>query len=434
MLKGLIFSSESYPSEEPKLFLRGENISQQQKDELLLILYDILKTHPNEHVLKILINLADKWISEHVVMPLTIEKNAQTKKQKQRETKKKVMEDVAEPVKKSRMKTADEVIYHILWDEKLKKEYFSVGYLDRFRGIVEKEFSAFSWEDISSVGIDVLVVPRHRIVYFKYKTLIIWHKAERLDLIFGSTGSTQKNIHEIIAEYEEHVSGKSLAEEATTVLVNPENTVDEEELEMRRKKPTHFLAVRITNEKILNKLADIQDTILKTEPGYLPCLAPPSTAHITLFVMGLDTAEHIADACRMLRESKEMLKKLNADDLTMYMKGLGNFNHRVLFVNIGLSEIFKNMVEDLKKIFKAGGISLRGDRGKFKPHLTIFKGADYVQDDITRSIIPEILNDKKYKNVEFGSQKIEEISLCAMAKEKTDDGYYQCLASVSSSD
>ena len=411
------------------MFIRGENISHQHKDELLLVLNDIVKSHPNEHVLKILINSAEKWISEHVVIPTTTERKPQVKKQEQMDQEKTVMEDVTEPVMKPQMKSANEVINHILWDEDLNKEHFSVGYLDRFRGIVEREFSAFSWEDTSSVGMDVLVIPRHRIVYFKYKTLTVWHKTEQLDLIFGSMGSTRNSIHEIIAEYEENVSSQSLVEEAVVVI--PENKLDDEELKRRRKKPTHFLAVRITNEKILNKLADIQDSILKTEPEYLPFLAFPTTAHMTLFVVGLDTAKHIDDACRMLQESKEMLQKLNVDDLTMQMKGLGSFDHSDLFMNIELSKMFENMVEDLKEIFRASGISMRGDLGKFTPHLTIFKDANHIQDNIAKSIIPEILNDKKYKNIEFGSQKIEEISLCAMGQKKTDDGYYQCVSSVS---
>ena len=61
------------------------------------------------------------------------------------------------------MKTADDVVKRILWDEKLDKDDFLVGYIDRFKGIQEKYFSAFSWEDLASVDYDVLAVPKHRI-------------------------------------------------------------------------------------------------------------------------------------------------------------------------------------------------------------------------------------------------------------------------------
>lgn len=91
--------------------------------------------------------------------------------------------------KKKPMKTAIDVIHRILWDDAFPTEKFIVGYLDRFLGVQEKPFTAFSWEDISSVDQDVLAIPKHRIQYFKYKSDIVWNKNERLDNIFGSTGN-----------------------------------------------------------------------------------------------------------------------------------------------------------------------------------------------------------------------------------------------------
>jgi uncharacterized protein (UPF0248 family) len=91
--------------------------------------------------------------------------------------------------KKAPMKTATDVISRILWDNKINPKDFTIGYLDRFIGIVEREFSDFSWEDIASVDYDVLSIPKHRIQYFKYCGDIVWDKRERIDNIFGSTGS-----------------------------------------------------------------------------------------------------------------------------------------------------------------------------------------------------------------------------------------------------
>ena len=68
--------------------------------------------------------------------------------------------------KKLPMRQATDVISRILWDPDLPSEEFTVGYLDRFVGIIEKPFSAFSWEDIASVGMNVLAIPKHRIQYF----------------------------------------------------------------------------------------------------------------------------------------------------------------------------------------------------------------------------------------------------------------------------
>ncbi|PVD24647.1 hypothetical protein C0Q70_15131 [Pomacea canaliculata] len=88
--------------------------------------------------------------------------------------------------KRAPLKTAEDVVNRVLWDDKLKKEDFFVGYLDRFKGTVEKNFSTFSWEDIATVDYNALAIPKHRIQYFKYRNENIWDKASRLDRVFGS--------------------------------------------------------------------------------------------------------------------------------------------------------------------------------------------------------------------------------------------------------
>jgi hypothetical protein len=43
-----------------------------------------------------------------------------------------------------------------------------VGYLDRFKGVMEEPFSSFSWgEDLASLDWDTLAIPQHRIQYFR---------------------------------------------------------------------------------------------------------------------------------------------------------------------------------------------------------------------------------------------------------------------------
>lgn len=103
--------------------------------------------------------------------------------------------------KKPSMKTAEDVISRLLWDTQVPAEQFSIGYLDRFLGILEEPFTSFSWEDLASVGPGVLAIPKHRIHYFKYRDRIVWDKTSRTDDVFGSTGSG-KTILEVIKEDE----------------------------------------------------------------------------------------------------------------------------------------------------------------------------------------------------------------------------------------
>ncbi|XP_039191084.1 leukocyte receptor cluster member 9 isoform X2 [Crotalus tigris] len=101
--------------------------------------------------------------------------------------------------KKPAMKTAEDVISRLLWDTQVPAEQFSIGYLDRFLGILEEPFISFSWEDLASVGPGVLAIPKHRIHYFKYRDRVVWDKVSRTDDVFGSTGSG-KTILEVMKE------------------------------------------------------------------------------------------------------------------------------------------------------------------------------------------------------------------------------------------
>ncbi|KAJ8354903.1 hypothetical protein SKAU_G00224700 [Synaphobranchus kaupii] len=96
-----------------------------------------------------------------------------------------------ESTKKPSMRTADDVISRILWDPSLDSTDFSVGYLDRFLGVLERPFSEFSWDtDICSCNYsEELALPRHRIQYFTYRgNHRVWDRESRTDGVFGSTG------------------------------------------------------------------------------------------------------------------------------------------------------------------------------------------------------------------------------------------------------
>ena len=126
--------------------------------------------------------------------------------------------------KKCAMRTAEDVINRIKWDEMLPEQSFTVGYLDRFLGLQEEHFSTFSWEDLAGADYDVLAIPQHRIQYFKYKTDKVWDKSTRMDLVFGSTGS-----HLTILEAMENIDTKLEEEERIRNLEN--NTSDYSEAE-----------------------------------------------------------------------------------------------------------------------------------------------------------------------------------------------------------
>jgi len=101
------------------------------------------------------------------------------------------------------VQTALDVIHRIQWDESLISDEFTVGYIDRFRGILEKPFSDFTWKDVVEIDYyfgDEFGIPQHRIQYFKWKNIIVWNKETRVDYVFGTGQGKGKKIYEIIQE------------------------------------------------------------------------------------------------------------------------------------------------------------------------------------------------------------------------------------------
>lgn len=89
--------------------------------------------------------------------------------------------------KKPPLRTAAAVIQRIRWDPRLNPADFAVGYADRFLGVREEPFTAFCWDEpLAALGPGVLAVPEHRVRYFRFRGRVVWDRASRTDLVFGS--------------------------------------------------------------------------------------------------------------------------------------------------------------------------------------------------------------------------------------------------------
>jgi len=176
-----------YPSTPAELIVIGSNTVD---DSVTSCLDQFLKTEDQTN--KSLVcraTAAEQWLEDNGVLPAVAVPQS-TKKPKVEKNQKQTESDQETAAPKKKMRTADDVIKRIQWQQELNSEDFTVGYLDRFLGVQEKEFGAFSWDDIATVDdYAVLAVPKHRIQYFKYCGKVIWHKTMRLDNVFGSTGS-----------------------------------------------------------------------------------------------------------------------------------------------------------------------------------------------------------------------------------------------------
>ncbi len=298
-------------------------------------------------------------------------------------------------------------------------------------GVLEKNFSAFSWEDIASVDYTVLAIPKHRIQYFKYKDIKIWDKNSRIDNMFGSTGSGL-TITDVMEKYEAFAQKNVGQGQGQGQLDNDSDSDDDIEINVGEIKgaevedelrPNYFVCLRITDKEVCEGVAAMQDSILEVEPRYAECIIPPCRLHITMCTLGLDTPEQLAEACRVLREAKDELAALAEKKTQVKMEGCSNFYNRVLYATIHHDEKFIDFVDNLRRILKQGGVEIR-DKYDYVPHMTIMKTTRPVSramgtKDISYSIY------EHFKDMYFGHQSLDGIFLCPMTTDQREDGFYE---------
>ncbi|KAK6993968.1 leukocyte receptor cluster member 9 [Biomphalaria glabrata] len=465
----------AYPRVIPDIAIRSESLTEENITDIQQSLRSKAKQLAGQFMLDKLIQEAETELRAIGLKPGKVITNAaqkQVKHKKNRTKKKKSEDEIDENQKLSPMKTADDVVKRIIWDDNLEKDDFIVGYLDRFKGLLEKSFSSFSWEDLASVDYDVLAVPKHRIQYFKYKDIKVWDKLRRIDNVFGSAEGT-KTIDVVIKEWEEleslplagladasytkqetssnseeddseddsdeddgiQVTIGSSANIGTGVksrVSNYENVKLTEENEndiengfnpywRDKLRPNYFLCIRITNEAIIDQICNIQDRFMEFEPLFSDCCIPGNSLHITLNTLGLDTPEQLLQCIEALKRIQpEIVAAVPKSSLKLH--GVSNFYNRVIYAKVHYKEDFLEFCSTLKTLLSEAGVQIR-DGYEFVPHVTIMKTTRPVSRlRGTKNVNPVIY--AKYADTYFGEQSIEGIYLCAMGDERRDDGFY----------
>ncbi|KAM4703962.1 leukocyte receptor cluster member 9 [Rhinophrynus dorsalis] len=340
--------------------------------------------------------------------------------------------------KKPPMKTATDVISRIQWDTMLPTECFTIGYLDRFLGVIEKPFSSFCWEDLASVGHDVLAIPKHRIQYFKYQSLVVWDKTTRTDNIFGSTGSGL-TILDIIDQYETLMQTEGamaqrendLQEDYELVVENEDTAVDEysksmDEDNSKKHRPTHFIAVRIHNEDVTSAVKEIQSLLINSNPEMAEFCIPLAALHLTLCLLHLNTPEEIQKALLVLQELKCEIQRTLPPSLILGFEGVRDFHSRILYVApTGIPELRK-FTHILKHGFQSKDLTVIDPPDSNSFHVTIAK----VPRNILRKNPNLVFSKEVCENIRlsyFGAQQIDSLSFCYAGSSRRTDGFYTTL-------
>ncbi|XP_029450438.1 A-kinase anchoring protein 7 isoform X2 [Rhinatrema bivittatum] len=216
--------------------------------------------------------------------------------------------------------------------------------------------------------------------------------------------------------------------------VELENEDKDPKKKKKQTKPNYFISVPITNQKILDNIQTLQDTVVQKEHRLSKAMVPQGTFHLTLFVMHLSSEEEIALAVCALTETKSLVEELlHGRPMVLSFQGISDFRNAVVFVRLAegdpaaatLTMITKTMM----KLFKEKGI-LIGANNAFTPHLTFMKlsRSPKLHKQGLKKIDPSLYED--FKNHYFGDEILNNLDLCSMLKKKQPGGYFHCEYSI----
>lgn len=433
---------ESYPSKSPEIILTAPRLDPEQIHHVQQLLQTYAESLQNQPMILSIYTRLLEWLNENNIHKLNDNSSTQRtshppvpSNQQQEQTKVSSNETTDNTqTKKLPMKTADDVISRIEWDERLDKRFFRVGYIDRFLGLQEKSFLDFDFQiDLSTISdrhSNVLAIPKHRIQYFKYNNEIIWDKDTRTDLMFGSTGNHQ-TIYDVIERHE------NLLEINTNSSITDNDGIEENDnsiLSVRyltltdgAYKPNYYLSIPITHPIIIENCMNFREHLLSTYPNYFsPRHTNSPSLHITLLTLRIENPSQIKQFQIVLKRFQEEIRYHCSypDALCLEFSGIGLFHEKILYVkcqtNTRLERLRQLIVErfceeqtkqNLNEVFLAGNYAT------FQPHMTLLKSKrkfplNYLQD---------------IRETYFGKQTIENLQLSVIGKTEQDEQLANCL-------
>lgn len=349
--------------------------------------------------------------------------------------------------KKPPMRTAMDVVKRIMWDDKIPESLITIGYEDRFLGILEKPFDEFSWEPLDSLDYYSFGVPEHRIQYFKYRDTIVWDKRARLDNVYGSTGSgisIEKAMEDADESFRNNLklptsmgdAGKHSSDsedDAVGIVIGETDRAkvsddDEEDAFWQNKlRPNFFICQRADSQFLRDKAVDLQSHVCQKQPLLESCCIPPNALHITLRTLRLDDANQVSECVKALKLAKEELEDLLPTS-PLVVRGVSNFHDRVVYAAVDLSDELNGFVDHLDLILRSAGLTIP-DGPDFVPHITLVKLTRPVGRQLgNNSIDPALYAD--FEHCDFGVQPLSAIYLCSMEKTRDSEGFYVSPAHV----
>jgi len=325
------------------------------------------------------------------------------------------------------MRTANDVMNRIRWDPVLDQKEFVIGYLDRFKGIMESRFDKFNTSDI----------PQHRIEYFKFHDVVVWEKSSRIDKVFGSSNS-ENTLYDVVEAWRaEHAAaaGPAVAapvpgEEEAPRPRGARGPVRRGRGRRGQPRANFFVCIRVTDPAVRRVAQEVQTTVTEIEPRLQFSCIPTAALHITLCMLEIRNEAALERAVEVLRQMQPAFAAA-LGDRELHLRGLGHFRDRVLFGAPDDDGSLASFVRTLRMAMEAASIPIADGRDEYTPHMTLVK----LNRAMARAV-PSI--DRgwylRHLNAEFGTQPVLAMHLCSTLAPKRSDGFYSTAACVLSYD
>ena len=228
---------------------------------------------------------------------------------------------------------------------------------------------------------------------------------------------------------DESDSSSGLAQHAQTKTVHKRKRESEkggrtEEIKIQKKRPNHFVAIRVSDPAIHLAIKGFQDAVLKENEKLKPALIPLLSLHITMAVMHLDetTIKIAQDALEKCKD--EISRALQAVNHKLIFSGVGNFNNQIVFAKLLKKQqidCLKNINSVIKKAFEEDEICLT-DKKEYNPHLTLLiEKRSFRKDEIEKRY-------ESYLDKYFGEESVKKVHLYRMGPK--EDGSYECVSTI----
>lgn len=195
----------------------------------------------------------------------------------------------------------------------------------------------------------------------------------------------------------------------------------------RRRGPTHFVSIQITDPDIKRGVHEVQDYMCLADENLSEAMFPVPKLHLTLKLARLDN-EDISRMIKAIDQCAEIFNKDNKKPIILDVSDIGNFENVVIFAKMEEDECLSRVIK-LSKILEErcqkNGIAPFDTKG-FNPHITIAKRSQLPQDlkELVKTIEPSTYS--SYKHKQFGKQLVTCVQLCSMRKNYRTN-YYQVL-------